>query len=165
MEVILENKVGDSVPSQETIEATNDGFTKARQKLKPFLITLSVEERKRALKFRPGGDAIVALMAKLARKSGVSLPGVSIEGMEGDLALSNGLSSVEENAQAFLDAVSDTRLQALSEAWWAATALYTSLSRVADSDPELARALKPATEFFATGRRTPKTETPAVPTL
>ena len=155
----MENKVGDTVPSEDTINATNEELTKARQKLKPFLVSLSVEERRRALRFRPGGEAIVALMAKLARQTGVSLPGVSVEGMEGDLALSNGLSSVEENAQAFLDAVSDTRLQALSEAWWAATALYTSLSRVADSDPELARALKPATEFFAVGRRTPKTET------
>jgi len=155
----LENKVGDTVPSEDTINATNEELTKARQKLKPFLVSLSVEERRRALRFRPGGEAIVALMAKLARQTGVSLPGVSVEGMEGDLALSKTLSSVEENAQVLLDAVSDTRLQALSEAWWAATALYTSLSRVADSDPELARALKPATEFFAVGRRTPKTET------
>jgi len=155
----LENKVGDTVPSEDTINATNEELTKARQKLKPFLVSLSVEERRRALRFRPGGEAIVALMAKLARQTGVSLPGVSVEGMEGDLALSKTLSSVEENAQVLLDAVSDTRLQALSEAWWAATALYTSLSRVADSDPELARALKPATEFFAVGRRTPKNET------
>ncbi|PJB41204.1 MAG: hypothetical protein CO108_13375 [Deltaproteobacteria bacterium CG_4_9_14_3_um_filter_63_12] len=155
----MENKVGDTVPSEDTINATNEELTKARQKLKPFLVSLSVEERRRALRFRPGGEAIVALMAKLARQTGVSLPGVSVEGMEGDLALSKTLSSVEENAQVLLDAVSDTRLQALSEAWWAATALYTSLSRVADSDPELARALKPATEFFAVGRRTPKTET------
>ena len=155
----MENKVGDTVPSEDTINATNEELTKARQKLKPFLVSLSVEERRRALRFRPGGEAIVALMAKLARQTGVSLPGVSVEGMEGDLALSKTLSSVEENAQVLLDAVFDTRLQALSEAWWAATALYTSLSRVADSDPELARALKPATEFFAVGRRTPKTET------
>ena len=155
----MENKVGDTVPSEDTINATNEELTKARQKLKPFLVSLSVEERRRALRFRPGGEAIVALMAKLARQTGVSLPGVSVEGMEGDLALSKTLSSVEENAQVLLDAVSDTRLQALSEAWWAATALYTSLSRVADSDPELARALKPATEFFAVGRRTPKNET------
>jgi len=155
----LENKVGNSIPSAETVDATNDELTKARQKLQPFLVSLSVEERRRALRFRPGGEAIVALMAKLARQTGVSLPGVSVEGMEGDLALSQTLNSVEENAQVLLDAVSDTRLQALSEAWWAATALYTSLSRVADSDPELARALKPATEFFAVGRRTPKTET------
>ena len=160
----MENKVGDTVPSEDTLNATNEELTNARQKLKPFLVSLSVEERRRALRFRPGGEAIVALMAKLARQTGVSLPGVSVEGMEGDLALSKTLSSVEENAQVLLDAVSDTRLQALSEAWWAATALYTSLSRVADSDPELARALKPATEFFATGRRTPKTETPSVPT-
>ena len=155
----MENKVGDTVPSEDTLNATNEELTNARQKLKPFLVSLSVEERRRALRFRPGGEAIVALMAKLARQTGVSLPGVSVEGMEGDLALSKTLSSVEENAQVLLDAVSDTRLQALSEAWWAATALYTSLSRVADSDPELARALKPATEFFAVGRRTPKTET------
>ena len=155
----MENKVGNSIPSAETVDATNDELTKARQKLQPFLVSLSVEERRRALRFRPGGEAIVALMAKLARQTGVSLPGVSVEGMEGDLALSQTLNSVEENAQVLLDAVSDTRLQALSEAWWAATALYTSLSRVADSDPELARALKPATEFFAVGRRTPKTET------
>jgi len=46
-EVILENKVGDTVPSEDTLNATNEELTNARQKLKPFLVSLSVEERRR----------------------------------------------------------------------------------------------------------------------
>jgi hypothetical protein len=44
-------------------------------------------------------------------------------------------------------------LNARSECWWLATALYTALARVADGNPELEAALAPVIGFFATGKR------------
>jgi hypothetical protein len=48
---------------------------------------------------------------------------------------------------------SDDDSEAQSECWWAATAFYSTLSRLTGADPKLEAALKPVIDFFATGRR------------
>jgi hypothetical protein len=50
--------------------------------------------------------------------------------------------------------VDDTVLEAQSECWWAATALYTALARASGAEPKLEAALEPIIDFFSVGRRT-----------
>jgi len=64
--------------------------------------------------------------------------------------------------QQLLRRLEDTVTNAQSESWWAATALYTALARVAVASPELQAALRPVVEFFAIGRRK-KTPAPVTP--
>jgi hypothetical protein len=60
----------------------------------------------------------------------------------------------------------DSILNARSECWWSATALYTALARVADGNPELESALAPVVGFFAIGKRKkPQPPTPSTPPI
>ncbi|HCF60568.1 MAG TPA: hypothetical protein DFS52_21540 [Myxococcales bacterium] len=149
----MKDRVGSNNPSPETIEEVRGGIRTAAKKCEPFTQPLSTEERSQALKMRPNGEWIVELMATLATRYGVSLPGISVEGMRNDLALANQLQPVEAETAALAQTLSDTILTARSECWWAALAYYTTLVRIADSDPVLADALKPAIDYFATGKR------------
>ncbi len=151
--MIMQDKVGQHVPSASQVEKLITELEKLASSTGKFTIALTTEERKHTLKFRPGGEKIVALLGQLVQKHGVSLPGVSVDGMNADLELATVLAPLDVAAAAFAQRVSDTRLEAESECWWAATAFYTALARTAESDPTLAAALKPVIEFFATGRR------------
>lgn len=100
-----------------------------------------------------GGEKIALLLAELATKHGVTLPKISVEEMKADLTLASRLSSLAADVHAYAQRLDDTSLEANSEAWWAATAFYTALARMAPADPALQSALAPAVEFFAVGRR------------
>ena len=73
--------------------------------------------------------------------------------MLADLTLAQRLRPIASAVDQLNQRLSDTLLEAQSECWWAATAFYTSLCRVAGADPALKAALKPIVDFFATGRR------------
>ncbi|HCF58029.1 MAG TPA: hypothetical protein DFS52_08560, partial [Myxococcales bacterium] len=118
-------------------------------------------ERVHSTKFRQGGERIVELLERLAKQYSMTLPGLPVEGMINDLALAQQVRPLATQVGALATTLNDTVLQAESECWWVATAYYTALVRIADSDPKLAEALKPAVDFFSTGRRRKaKTETP-----
>ena len=120
------------------------------------MINLSADERKHTVKFRPGGEKIVALLAELAARHGVTLPSISVEGMTADLQLAGRLQPVADALAAAAQTVADTILEAQSECWWAATASLTALARMTSADPKLEAALRPAVDFFAVGRRVKK---------
>ena len=100
-------------------------------------MALSAEEQAATVKMRIGGDPIVADIAKLTK----------------DLTLAQRLRPLASAVEQLSQRLSDTVLEAQSECWWAATAYYTSLCRVADADPVLEAALRPIIDFFAVGRR------------
>nr|HEX4316270.1 hypothetical protein [Kofleriaceae bacterium] len=117
---------------------------------------LSPEQRRAALKMRQGGEYIVRLVARLVEKYGITLPDISIEDMVKDLELAESLEPLQAAADIYAASLGDTILQARSECWQAATTFYTTLSRIADANLEVAAELQPAIEFFAHGPRVAK---------
>ena len=152
----MRNRVGSHNPSVDEVAERQKEVQHASAQSSAYLQPLSTEERKRTLKFRPGGNLVVALVRRLATKYDVNLPGVSVEDMTNDMDLWDRLVPLSEVVHSYARAIDDTILLAQSEAWWAATAYYTVLCRLAKVDPSLAAALEPAIAFFAHGPRTPK---------
>jgi hypothetical protein len=118
----------------------------------PFGVRLTLDERKRTLKFRPGGERIVELMVAIATRYGVKLPGVSVEGLAADHALSKGLEPVRDAAESVYQLLDDTVLEAQSESWFSTTAFYSALSRMVDAFPDIKGAIDEAAIFFARKR-------------
>lgn len=152
----MQNKVGQTNPTTKQIQDIMNQLDQIDVTSEPFTTFLSTEERKAALKFRPGGEKIVALIAELAATYNTSLHGISIADMKADLQLSQDLAPMASKLEMLSQRVSGTVLEAQSECWYAATAYYTALARIASSDPKLQAALKPVVDFFATGRRRAK---------
>jgi hypothetical protein len=73
--------------------------------------------------------------------------------MKIDLLVAQRLRPLADAVKSVQQRLDDTVLEAQSECWWAATAFYTSLSRMMDADAKLEVALKPIIAFFAIGRR------------
>lgn len=151
----MENKVGDELPTEAEVEEAVKAVQKVLDKTSRYLISLTKEQRSAALKPRTGYAQVVPQIAGLAKRHGVALPGISIEGMQSDLTLVQRLEPLSTIADSLAQRVGDTQLQAASECWYAATALYTSLARVASSSPDLEREIAPVVDFFAVGRRKP----------
>jgi hypothetical protein len=149
----MQDKVGSKVPSEAEIAKLVDVLGDVRRKMDAWSVSLTDEERRRVLRFPGGGDAVIALMSRLARKHGVSLPGVDVDAMDADLLLLTRIAPLLEALDALGARASDTAREAGAEAWWSATAIYTALSRTADADPELQAEIKPATQFFARPRK------------
>jgi hypothetical protein len=152
----MQDRVGSVVPSEKEVAKLIDELHALQKKIEKFTIALSTEDRKHTLRFRPGGERIIALVGDLVTKHALQLPKVSVDAMKADLALSQRLAALDTAAQTFAQRIADTRLEAEAESWWAATAYYTALARMADAEPELANALRTVVDFFATGRRSKK---------
>ena len=103
---------------------------------------------------RSMGERIVGLIGGLAAQHEVSLPRISVDDMNSDLALAQRLAPLARAVSNLSQTLSDTILQAQSECWWAATAFYSALARLSSADAKLESSLKPAIEFFARRRRT-----------
>jgi hypothetical protein len=156
----MQDRVGTEIPSQEQITEALELIQRASELLRPFCIALSVEERKRLLRMRIGGEQVVTDVAAMAERHSLSLPGASPGGMRNDLALAKLLAPVSNAADSFSQLLSDTILEAQSEAWWGTTANYTALARIAGGNPEIEAELKPVVEFFARKRRRRGTPAP-----
>jgi len=83
----------------------------------------------------------------------LKLPKISLQAMKDDLDLQAVLAPLLLELQSLTQRIEDTIVEAQAECWWATTAYYTALHRMSAADPELAESLKPAAEFFATGKR------------
>jgi hypothetical protein len=156
----MEDRVGTNMPSDAEVQQLEKDLASVRQRLEKYCVTLTPKERKGLLKMRPGGEAIAALVGRLATDHGVTLPGANTPAMNADLELARRLQRVETEVAKVRRLVRDTVLEAQSEAWWAATALYTALNRTRSSQPSLEADLQPAVAFFATGRRKNPVEPP-----
>lgn len=157
----MQNKVGNVVPSEKVIKGLVEQLSTIEEKVTAFTVELTTEERKATTKMRTGGEPIARLVGELAEANGVALPKISVEGMRSDLQLIERMKPLQAALDDLSQRVADTILQAQSEAWWAATAYYTALSRMAAADAKLERSLKPAVDFFAIGRRKKPAEKPA----
>jgi hypothetical protein len=153
----MENLVGQKVPNDKEVASIIKLLESADAQVAKFVdVHLSPEARKGMLRFRPGGEKIATLVGRLASEKGVALPHENVDDMNADLALLQQLRPLLSAAQSLLQRIDDGLLEAESECWSAVTGLYSVLSSMAARDPQLATALRPATDFFATGRRKPK---------
>ena len=149
----MQDKVGSEIPTTDQMIQLVADVKAISDRLAAFTVTLSADERASTLKMRTGGEHIVTDIAKLSNDHGITLPLISIDGMLADLTLAQRIRPLASAIAQLDQLLTDTMLEAQSECWWAATALYTSLLRASGGDPVLAAALKPIVEFFAVGKR------------
>lgn len=149
----MDNRVGDNLPTPQQVQDWTERLEKLFAEMKPYMVKLSADEKKRLLGFRPGGETVVALVAALAEKYGVHLADMPIDGMRNDLALAQTFTPVVSQLALMASWGEDTVSAARSEAWQATTGNYSVLSRVAEANPSLAAEIKPAREFFARRRK------------
>jgi hypothetical protein len=147
------NRVGEKVLSPEQVQALLTKVSESAEILAPCSVVLTAEERARATKMRPDGEWVVKTLGQIANDHGLSLPGLSVAGMLADMGVADQLKPLAAKTAALSERVEDTILEARSECWWAATAYYTALVRMADSNPEIAKAIKPVIDYFAVGKR------------
>ncbi len=149
----MQDKVGSKVPSAEEVTRLVADVRAILDKIAPYTVTLSAEERSATVKMRTGGETIVARVGELAQAHAITLPQASVDGMLADLTLAQRLRPLASAIEQLSKRLDDTVLEAQSECWWTTTALYTALSRVAGANAALEAELKPVIEFFAAGRR------------
>jgi hypothetical protein len=149
----MEDRVGSNNPQLKDVQKLTEELRALRQRAEKFTISLTVDERRHLTKFRPGGESIVAVIGTLAAKQELKLPKISVQGMKDDMDLAAMLAPLQTEISMLQQRIDDTIVEAHSECWWATTAYYAALVRMSAADPDLAEALKPAIEFFATGKR------------
>jgi hypothetical protein len=149
----MENKVGENIPSAQTVQHMVAKLEALIGEISAFAVSLSPEQRKGITKLRPGGERIVSLVGDLAKKYGVDSPETSVDAMRDDLTLAQRLAPLAHVATALANRLDDTILEAHGECWHSCTANYTLLAARSRDNADLANALKPAVDFFATGRR------------
>ena len=162
----MQDRVGAKVPTDEQVAGWLATIKKLQQEMEPYGVSLTPEERRHTLKFRPGGEAIVHALAVSVRGHEVALPGITADGMEADLSVVEKLKPVRDAAEALYQFADDTILEASSECWYAATAYYTALSRMITGYPDIKAVVAQVASLFATGRRkqaTPVSPPPAKP--
>jgi hypothetical protein len=144
----MQDMVGDAIPSEKEIEQFVAQLRAIEAKLEKYTVLLTLEQRKGTTKMRSGGERVVGQVGALATEHGVALPGVSVEGMLADLTLAQRLAPLSDAIQSLQRRVDDTVLEAQSECWWAATALYTALARASGATAKLEAALNPSLKIF-----------------
>lgn len=157
----MENRVGDHVPTQPELDRQVKTLDDLRAKNAGWTVKLDAQQRKQAPKPRTGAEPKVRMIARLAVKYGVDSTDTPVDGMLADLELADRVTPVAQAAALLAETYDDTRLQAEAEYWHAATALYALLRDRARNNQELAKELEDVSQFFALGKRRPKTPAPS----
>jgi hypothetical protein len=149
----MDNKVGDKLLTPEKRAELLKQLKGIVEELKPYGITLITDDRKRTLRPRKGAEPHMQRVHDLAKKHGLSLKGIALDGMAADLDLTKQFQPFEDEFRIGLQLAEDTGTQASSEAWEAFLAYYGVLSSMADRSPDLAAELQTVVDFMATGPR------------
>lgn len=152
MEAQTKNKNVTAKEAERLLHRLNNVYADIAQ----FAVTLSLTDRRRLLKPRPGGEKVTDLVVDTATERKVPVPAASAEEIRQHREQVSLLTPVRSTATMILQALDDTILAAESKSWSATTAYYTALRGLARSDATLSKKLEPATAFFALGRRKPK---------
>ena len=126
----MDDKVGSDVPTEKQVKALIQKVNDLHDEIEKFTIKLTADERRHQLRFRPGGEPIIALLGELATKYAIALPDMPVEGMIADLTLAQRLAPLASAVNLLGERLDDTLSQARSEAWQAATGNYSVLVRV-----------------------------------
>ena len=149
----MKNRTRTEVPTQKQVEGLIADVTAIQKRIEASTVSLSDAERRATTKMRPGGEAVVATLVQLADQHGVTLPDVTAATIANDLAKAQRLRPLGEVLRQVSQRVDDTILHHQGACWWAATALYTALARIAQGNPDVEGALRPVKAFFAIGNR------------
>ena len=149
----MENRVGDLRPTPQQLAAWATTLATLFEEMKPFLVKLTPAEKRHLAQFRPGGERIVELVARVAKKYGVHLQDMPTVGMLDDLGLSRDLAPIADQIGLISSWLADTISAARSEAWQAATGNYSVLARVGEANPSVQHEIKPARAFFRRRKR------------
>jgi hypothetical protein len=120
--------------------------------------SLAPKDRRRAVKLRKGGGAIVAQLGALAAQNQLESPALQVAAMQARLGKADALQPLANRLAAFMQHVSDVVFTQRSEAWGMAMQYYALLQRRSLVDAELATALAPITQFLS--YRHPSTKAP-----
>lgn len=146
-------KIETPVPSPGDIARCVEGLEITTEVLGDWAVALSPTDRQRELKLRRGGERFVPMIMDLGARYGVSVLGAEHRSATELLDLVARLDPLAARLRAMTDLVTTTIMRARADAWQAATATYTALSRVSSRNPSLLAELAPATAFFAIRRR------------
>jgi len=111
---------------------------------------LTIADRRRLLKIRPGGDDHASTVMKLADRYGLTIPGVSTADVMANITLSQSLAPLISRFATMLGLATDVSLGAKSNTWRSATKAYSMLTRIVPEYPSLQRELTPMASFLAT---------------
>jgi hypothetical protein len=110
---------------------------------------LSIADRRRLLKIRPGGSDQATTVVGLTTRYGLSIPGVSSAQVTSDVALAKNLDPLISRFETMLGLATDASLGAKSRVWNSATKAYTMLVRLVPDYPALQRELLPMASLLA----------------
>jgi hypothetical protein len=161
----MQDLTGKKVPSEQLAKGWAARIKELQDEMAPYCVSLTPDGRKHTLKFPPGGESIVQKVGGVVRGHDVNLPGITADGMDADLLVTQRLKPVRDAAELLYQLTDDTIVEAGSECWYAATAYYTALSRMVSSFPDIKNMVAEVASFFATWRRKQATQdTPTTPT-
>ena len=143
-------------PSEKEIEKLVKQIKDVKKEIQAYIVDLSLSERRRLLKPRPGSDKVTQVVTRVAGERNVQVAGIPAADIEANLVRAQRLAPLRQEVAAFAQSLRDSVFEAESMTWWATTALYTMLQAATRNDAALRTALAPATAFFATGRRKAK---------
>jgi hypothetical protein len=119
---------------------------------------LSASAKKRSLRLKKGGEAIVPTLASLGATYGVEVPSRPTADMTASLQQATELEPARAAITALATIVDGAYFSSRSDTWSTATSLYSMLKKGAPREPKLAAALEPLQEFFS--RRHPSATVP-----
>ncbi|MGH7293517.1 MAG: hypothetical protein ACRELB_01230, partial [Polyangiaceae bacterium] len=110
---------------------------------------LTPGQKRHALKFRKGGDKIIAQIGNLAQQQQLESPALNVTDMTATLGKAQALQPLSDRVAAFSKHVDDVIFKAESDSLAMAQQFYALLQRRALTDTELDTALAPVIAFFA----------------
>jgi hypothetical protein len=109
---------------------------------------LTPAQKRHALKFRKGGDKIIAQIGNLAQQQ-LESPALNVADMTGTLGKAQALQPLSDRVAAFAKHVDDVVFEAESDSLAMAQQFYALLQRRSLTDVELRTAMAPVVAYFA----------------
>jgi hypothetical protein len=151
----------DAQVSPADVQAIKDAVATIRTKL-PFLISLTVQDRKRTFKLGPDSLSFVQNSLQAAKDNPSVVPSnFSTTFFENDANLFSVLTEVNTVVAQLASDVNDTRLAIGGEAMKEAGQIYTYVKAAAASTPGLKPVVQQLGERFQKASKTPPTPPPA----
>ena len=111
---------------------------------------MTATDRNRRTKLRRGGEKYIPVLAELATAYNVLPSTHSVDEMMTGHDVVTSLGPLRTKVSLLLKSIEDAMLGTQSETWKAATLFYSMLRPLADRDGNVAKALAPVEDFFAT---------------
>jgi hypothetical protein len=132
--------------------------------LAPYATTLTTAERRAQSRYRKEGDAVIPVLARLAKASGLESAAINVSAMQQKVALASVLQPLQTQVKTLHDTINDTVLSAHGGAWHTATTLHGALVRVAPSNPALRRDMEVVASAFTKRKKATAAKAAAAPT-